>query len=188
MSFTSTITLDQVSSSSLSDSDQEAIIAAAALSMQVANNQVIIIKITLSTSRRLRDLEVEVAATNTFNVQTQTSVIVANSSQASSLYQIYSSRLTPTTFNANLPSTVQTYGATSLSSATAATITSKSYTYETPSSNDDDNLSGGAIAGIVIGVIIGVGLLAGIIWYFVVGSGAGGARANKSTLDIDVDL
>ena len=191
MSFISTITLDQVTSSSLSDSDQQAIIAAAALSMQVADNQVVIIKIILSTSERLRDLEVEVAATNTFNVQTQTSVIVASSSQASSFYQIYSSRLIPTIFNTNLPSAAQTYNAKSLSSATAATITSKSYTYATPSSNDDNNLSGGAIAGIVIGVIIGVGLLNGIMWYFVVGSGEGGARytrANKSTLDINVDF
>ena len=33
-------------------------------------------------------------------------------------------------------------------------------------SDDDDGLSGGAIAGIVIGVLIGVGILAGGVYYF----------------------
>lgn len=176
-----------MSGNSLSASDEMAITTAAAETMQLKSNQVSVVSYKFtSTRRQLRDVETLASV----SVTIQTSIPVNSTSSAASTYNTYSSKLNdPSVFDSNLASAATTYGATSLTSANATTITSTGYDVDQPGNDDDSNsLSGGAIAGIVIGVIIGVGLLAGIIWYFVASGGSSTGRANKSTLDIDVDL
>jgi hypothetical protein len=166
-----------------------AITLAAAETMNLNSNQVTFVSYSVVTRRQLRD--VDTLATFTLSVNIQTSVPLTSSSAAANTYDQYSSLLnSPGAFTSNLRSTASNYDATALTSATVASVNSDSgYDIDQPGNNDDNNnLSGGAIAGIVIGVIIGVGLFAGIIWYFVASGGSSTGRANKSTLDIDVDL
>ncbi len=189
--FTSVILLNGVSASDLTDSDEQAIIVASAMTMGIPSNEVIITNYKTSLdNRRVRilrsdkdDVEKADLLTTTYvaYVGVKTSVLVNNTNQAQSLYDQYDAAFTAKAFNPYFTQAVATYSAPSLEQAYATEVTTAPYTYDNPDSADDGiKLSKGALAGVIIAVIFG--LIFGFYCIYFCTEKAGGSDGIRENL------
>lgn len=118
-------------------------------------------------------------------VNTTTSVPSNFSGSATSYFNSLSTKLSDTTaLTSNLQAAATANGATVLTTATVTGVSSTVTEIDSPSSDDDDNkLSGGAIAGIVIGVIVGFALICLVVYFFFFRESAGYQSAGDSNFN-----
>jgi len=119
-------------------------------------------------------------------VNTTTSVPSNYTGSATSYFNSLSTKLSDTSaLNSNLQAAATANGATVLTTATVTGVSSTVTQIDSPSSGDDDNnkLSGGAIAGIVIGVIVGFALICLVVYFFFFRESVGYQSAGDSNFN-----
>jgi hypothetical protein len=119
-------------------------------------------------------------------VNTTTSVPSNFSGSATAYFDSLSTKLSDTTaLTSNLQAAATTNGATVLTTATVTGVSSTVTEIDSPPSGDDDDnkLSGGAIAGIVIGVIVGFALICLAVYFFFFRESVGYQSAGDSNFN-----
>lgn len=154
----------------------------AACMSNVAESNIVNLVVTAPANSKVRGQVASLAASS--SISTSYQVSVHDPSQTySSLSSQLSNAVSGGTFTVLLQSYGTSTGATGFQQASSDSVSTSDLVGS--SGNDDDSLSGGAIAGIVIGVLVGVLLLAGIIYYFALSKPAA-AAAQTNGQDTEV--
>eukprot|EP00981_Chlorochromonas_danica_P006829 scaffold1493_cov172-Ochromonas_danica.AAC.7 len=175
LSFNSYYTMNNVTTTDLSTSDQQAAINAQANVTQISASYITYVKAYFSTSRRRLSMSLEAASPVV--VVTLATIPMADfpSYTPNDLYNSLTAASNAAVSDGTYTKVLQTQ-AVSLGATALTTASSNHVTYSPPvikstdesDDDDDDELSGGAIAGIVIGVVVFVALLIfGGYYYYV---------------------
>lgn len=175
ITFTSTLTLGGVTTSTLDDDTaaQLSVSAATCTSMSLPTSDCSYLSSNIAPTAAptsLRRKLVTETYTLVANVQTSTTVPSGTgaTTYGSTLTTTLASAVTGGTFTSNLVSASNTYGSGATANATATAVTSTTPTTTAVEDDDDDDdevLSDGAIAGIVIGGVVFIAIVVFLLYY-----------------------
>ena len=192
LSFSSNITLEGVTTSTLDLASQQALVNVTASSMKVSISSVSYVGSSMvsSTGRRYLKSQKHQYLTSFVVVSKMKVSVPVESSDPSASNDLYTSltsqlntAVTSGTFTTNLQKVSTALGATETSHASATAVSNSAPETSAPPASDGgkERLSGGAIAGIVIGALAGLAILAGAAYYcFVVKGGSTSSTANNA--------
>lgn len=186
VSFESTLTMEGLSTPELDQKAQTAIVQTTAQSMDIPANSVSYVGATFTANRRLSTAVSLFATSYVADVKTKVSIPLDTTSFTdpdqlySSLTTLLDDSVSSGTFTLNLLDNAAALNATELNNVEVDGVTNSAVSVADAPDSDNDELSGGAIAGIVIGVLIGAFLIAALVYYFAFRKGGDYSRDGEA--------
>jgi len=175
LTFTSAVSLSGVTSTTLDQASQQAVVSAAATSMKISTSSVTYVSTSpttfINSLRMFSNKKSVVVASYSVVANLKVSVPVTTST-STEVYQSLTAQLSSAVTQGNFTTTLQQasadLGATETASAAATDVSEGPAEVTEPGSSggSSSGLSAGAIAGIVIGVVGGLTIVAVALWFY----------------------